>query len=442
MSDAILPGLVDRGCAAGDAVREGAGDTAALAAHLVTDTLACMTIGRSHPTVRRLAEVQPMLRGGLDRLVAETTAAHVDELDVVHPRSGTVPGAVVVPPALRVGEACGVPSERFLGAVVAGVEVTAQAGLVLGGAQLYSQSWWPAAVAGRLGAAMAAAYILGLDPPQVRNALSLAATSVGGLLSEDVFGDAHYVLLGDATACGVQAAYRAAAGLRGSSTLLDGPARRAFAGVQPLAGSEGPEVHGAMPKEFPCATPLQAVIHALRTLGGAALMERASTIEVALPAAMFAFVSADRVVDGPPEAAASLAYVVGAVARRREHDVDFFRAADPESLADCELTLRPSEREGLVNVVVTTVDGERHSCRQPLRGTDRYEQVLDRKLDAAFGPENGWTSLPGEVASGLSPRSLGLRLQQLQELEGRDGKEQQRDHRPTLAPRRRRSPNC
>src|SRR5699024_112392 len=123
-----------------------------------------------------------------------------DELDPVHPSSGTVPGAVAVPAALHVGTAAGASGNGFLGAVAAGYEIAVAASLRLGGAQLYRQSWWPAAVAGRLGSAMAAAYALGLSRDQTVEALALATSSAGGLLSEDIFADGHYVLLGDAAA--------------------------------------------------------------------------------------------------------------------------------------------------------------------------------------------------------------------------------------------------
>ncbi|MCG8154491.1 hypothetical protein GUY44_28745, partial [Pimelobacter simplex] len=277
------------------------------------------------------------------------------------------------------------------------------------GPRLYASSWWPGAVAGRLGAAMTASCLLGLNEERTRQALALAATSVGGLLTEDVFADGHYVLLGDAAAAGLQAAVRAAAGLRASATLLDGPARRAFAAEGPGLADGPPRIGEGMHKEFPCSTPLQAVIRGLLAVAeraGRATIGTASAVEVALPAAMVAYLSTDRVVDGPPEAAASLAYSVGAVARGREREVGHFRAADPATAFAGALTLVPVTTSDAVELAVTTAAGDLVRHREPLRLAADPAELVTRKLGVLLADAPRWSALPDELVAGLGARAL------------------------------------
>lgn len=424
MPGSTLEALARRGTATAAAASAGEPDVVRAAALLGADTLACLVVGAGHPTVRRLLDSQEAVtadgawatlavpgerRSSTDALVVDATAAHVDELDAVHPGSGTVPGAVVVPLAVHLGARSAASGSDLLAAIAAGYEVTAAAADLLGGPRLYRASWWPGAVAGRLGAAMTASCLLGLDAERTVQALALAAASAGGLLSEDVFADGHYVLLGDVAAVGLRAAVRAAAGLRASPTLLDGPARRAF-GV-PADGSveDGPRIVEGMHKEFPCSTPLQAVIHGLTGLAersGRPMVGAASAIEVTLPAAMTAYISTDRVVDGPPEAAASLAYSVGAVARGRERDVRYFRAADPATAFAGELRLVPDPSADAVGLVVTSAGGDVVRHREPLRHSADPAEVVTRKLAGLFGSDPRWTGLPEQLVDGLGPRAL------------------------------------
>lgn len=435
MAGSTLVTLARRGTAVAALTRAGEEGVARAAALLSVDTLACLVVGAGHPAVGRLLDAQDPLppghgwtplaapdarRSRADALVADVTAAHADELDAVHPGSGTVPGAVVVPLGVHLGAQVDASGPDLLAAVAAGYEVTALAAGVLGGPRLYASSWWPGAVAGRLGATMTASCLLGLDEERTRQALSLAASSLGGLLTEDVFADGHYVLLGDAAAAGLQAAVRAAAGLRASATLLDGPARRAFAVApgEPVAGrAEGvPRIVEGMPKEFPCSTPLQAVIRGLLAVvaqGDRATIGTASAIEVTLPAAMVAYLSTDRVVDGPPEAAASLAYSVGAVARGCERQVRHFRAADPTTAFGGTLALVPSATSDVVELVVTTADGALLRHREPLRLSLDPAELVARKLGVLLADAPAWTALADELVAGLGPRALAGRMRDL-----------------------------
>src|SRR5690606_28426818 len=116
MTGSRLASLARRGTNVAALVRAGEGSAARAAALLSVDTLACLVVGADHPTVGRLLDSQDRVpadgdwaplaapgahRSRTDALVVDVTAAHVDELDAVHPASGTVPGAVVVPLAVQ-----------------------------------------------------------------------------------------------------------------------------------------------------------------------------------------------------------------------------------------------------------------------------------------------------------------------------------------------------
>lgn len=418
MTTSTLGTLARRGSAVGDAVRAGSSDLRHAAALLAADTLACMVIGGKHRTVQRLLisqdtvfgpeaqfplAVTAAVRHFADALAVDVTAAHVDEFDAVHPISGTVPGAVVVPLALRLGARMDLSGPEFLAAIAAGYEVTAAAALAIGGSQLYQRSWWPGSVAGRLGAAMTAARILGLDHERTRQALSLAAVSVGGLLTQDIFADGHYAGLGDAAALGAAAARRAAAGMRASATLFDGPAGRAFR-LEPAVVDRTPLILSGLHKEFPCATPLQAVIRGLGVAGGAAAIRTSSAVEIAVPAGMLAYLSAERIVDGPPEAAASIAYAVGAVLDGRERDVTYFRDADQATTFPGRLSLTAGDDQEAVEIRLVCGDGPPLCHRELLRPDDRattdQDHIVTRKLESHFGTG----SLPMDLLAGLTPR--------------------------------------
>jgi len=110
----------------------------------------------------------------------------------------------------------------LLKAFVCGFEIAATLGGGGIGVRLNESGWHSTAVLGRIAAATAAAYILGLDGPATESALGLAATQAGGLTAS--FGTmAKPFHAGKAAMDGIIAAQLAAAGLQGSTLLLDTP---------------------------------------------------------------------------------------------------------------------------------------------------------------------------------------------------------------------------
>ena len=304
------------------APRAAGGQARRLAALHVLDTMGCVVSGATHPMAAPLAGVYgTALR---DRVLRWSAQAHLDEFDALHAGAAVVPAAVVVPAALLVAEREGRSGAAVVDAVIAGYEAVVEAGLRFGGSALYASGWWPTAVFGSLGAAAASAILLGLDEERTASALALASNGLGGLLSADSFGEAHYLLPGRAAADGVEAAYLARAGATGSRTLLDRPAALAL-GRPP--GPPSPTGRGHLEdcgfKPYPCARPLHAAIDALLAMD----TEDAAHIEVALPSGLLSFVNADREVPGPAEASAGAAFAVAAALSGNPQDMATFRRA-------------------------------------------------------------------------------------------------------------------
>ena len=310
----------------------------------VADAVGCVLRGADHPMVRRAAAgVMPSepYRGpfpcladrswlSLDQAVlVDSLACHVDEFDSIHPASATVPAAVVVPTALVLSGWLGASGPRLLDAVQCGYDVLTSVAARFGGPSLYRRSWWPTSSFGALGAAAAAGVLLDLDDEALANAFGIAASGVGGLLSSDRLGEGHYLGAAQAAVWGVQAAFRARAGMEASATLLDGPASRAFDGLgDPSAAPVGGAVQACVTKWFPCARPLHGMVEGLLQLRGTGLDLRSLTaVQVALHPDALRFVTAETSVPGPTEAAASAMFVLSATAQGRESDPSLFREA-------------------------------------------------------------------------------------------------------------------
>ncbi|GAA3232918.1 hypothetical protein GCM10017691_28040 [Pseudonocardia petroleophila] len=323
------------------------------AARHVLDTAGCTVSGSAHPLAARWV---PLLTGAPDGIRAigargpwpletaveiDATLAHVDEFDPLHGPAGVAPGAVVVPAALHVGRTLDAGGEQVLRAVVAGYEAVVEASLRYGGPALYAAGWWPTALFGALGSAAVTAHLLGLDEPRTTAALALAAAQLGGLLSADDLGDAHYLLCGRAAAHGVRSARAAAAGLTGSASLLDAPAAAAL-GRPPEPASPDGAAHltGTAIKSWPCARPLHTVLAALEELAADGVVAGSGeAVRIALPRAALRFVTADRAPGGPAEAAASAAVAVAGALAGRAREPGWYR--DPQGAADVVLGTDP-----------------------------------------------------------------------------------------------------
>lgn len=147
-------------------------------------------------------------------------AIHVEDYDDTHVASMIHPGASVVPAALAVAELQGASGRELLEAVIVGVETAVRAGLGVG-AEAFDRGWHPTGTMGHLGAATAAARLLGLDADRMAAAIGIAVVQAAGFQS--ALGSMTKALHpGKAAADGVEAGLLAGLGFSGPSTALEG----------------------------------------------------------------------------------------------------------------------------------------------------------------------------------------------------------------------------
>ena len=120
--------------------------------------------------------------GGADPSVAALvngTAAHTLELDDIFAPGLFHPGAPIIAAALAAADCTGASGREFGQAVIAGFEVGGRVAVDLG--PRHYQHWHTTGTAGAIGAAVAAAHLLGLTECGTMHAIALAATMAGGL---------------------------------------------------------------------------------------------------------------------------------------------------------------------------------------------------------------------------------------------------------------------
>jgi len=180
-----------------DSASLGAGDRTEVIHH-VTDTLAACVAGAAQPIVQAVARV-----GGASRLAVTegvpvigtawrcepldaayllAAAAHALEMDDGNREGSIHPGTTVIPAALAVGYASGARFSDLLAATVAGYEVAVSIAEILH-PHASRRGFQTTPVAGTMGAAAAAARLLGLDADGMENALGIAASASSGIFA-------------------------------------------------------------------------------------------------------------------------------------------------------------------------------------------------------------------------------------------------------------------
>lgn len=167
---------------------------------------------------------------------APTTPLHAALLTGIAAGDGSAIATPVVAAAFAVGESVDAAGATVLDAIVAGSEIAARVASALGAGH-GERGWDPRGTCGRLGAAIAAARVLGLQRDAMRNAFGVAATAAGGL--QHARGTMTAALLaGAAAADGVEAALLARAEFTGAPLALEG--RRGLAAL--MSSSFDPRV--------------------------------------------------------------------------------------------------------------------------------------------------------------------------------------------------------
>jgi 2-methylcitrate dehydratase PrpD len=223
------------------------------------DWLGCAAGGLGEPAARAAARAGS---GLLERVTWAGTAGHVLDYDDTYSPGLVHASAPVAPVALLLGAELGRDAGAVLEAHAAGFEATAALARA-GHPALYERGWHPTAVCGGVGAAVAAARLLGLTPDQTDTAKAVALLRAGGLRS--AFGsDAKALQVGMAAAAGLHAALLAQNGARAPL----GDVRTGPAGFEAVFGVSWPQP-GAAPaigenwiKAYPCCLATHSTIEA------------------------------------------------------------------------------------------------------------------------------------------------------------------------------------
>ena len=206
------------------------------AAAVLLDWLGAAIAGASSQSSALTRQLEPLLGGAREASLVgcaqrasvslaalhNGTSASVHEIDDVHLVCSIHPGAVVISAALAVAEATQCGARELLDGIIAGYEVMARVGWMLG-ASHYHQ-WHTTSTAGCFGAAAAAGVVWGLDPERLRAALGLAGAQAGGVwegINQDAVMVKHFHG-GRAAAAGILAAYLARTGYPGAARVLEG----------------------------------------------------------------------------------------------------------------------------------------------------------------------------------------------------------------------------
>jgi 2-methylcitrate dehydratase PrpD len=339
------------------------------------DWLACAARGAREPAA---IAARGAADGLLERVAFAGAAGHVLDFDdtylpgLAHLSAPTAPAALVLAASLdrSIGDA--------LDAYAAGFEAMGALAAANHPA-LYDRGWHPTAVCGSLGAAVAAARLLGLDAERERSARALALLGAGGMRAG--FGsDGKALVVGMAAAAGVQAARLAGAGARAPlERVTDGPAGLGetfgAAYAEPEAEAEPAVAHNWI-KAYPCC---------LQTHGAIAAAERAREDGAAASASMELLVHPVSCRAAPYEDAAtplqakfSIPYTAAFTLLHGPPAVDAFAAVEPAARAFARERVRVTTDPRLAeSEAVLRVDG-----REAVRVTAALGSP-ERPMDAA-----------------------------------------------------------
>ena len=210
-------------------------DARAVARDAFQDTVGVMLAGVVEPAARivqKVARVEAapgsagiygtnQKTGASWAALANGTAAHALDFDDMCWITMAHPSAPLVAAALSAAESSGASGRVALDAYVAGFEVEAVLGRALNPSH-YDHGWHATSTIGTIGAAAAAARVLGLDTDAIGRALSIAASEASGL--KENFGTMVKPLhAGLAARNGVLAALLAREGFTASDRAIDGP---------------------------------------------------------------------------------------------------------------------------------------------------------------------------------------------------------------------------
>src|SRR6476661_4743642 len=119
--------------------------------------------------------------GAADAAFVNAVAAHALDFDDMCFVSMAHPSCALVPAALASAEMSTASGQVLVDGYVAGFEIECRLGTVMNPRHYHSRGWHCTSSIGTVGAAAAAARLLGLDPGAAGHALSIAASEASGL---------------------------------------------------------------------------------------------------------------------------------------------------------------------------------------------------------------------------------------------------------------------
>ena len=205
------------------------------AATALKDTCGVMLAGAVEPAARMVQSMAADEGIGDCRIVgtpfktspelaalANGVAAHSLDYDDMCFVSLAHPSCALVPAILAAGELVHAKPTALLDAYVVGFELECRLGNVMNPRHYHQRGWHCTASIGTVGAAAAAARVLGLDAHTVQHALGIAASSACGL-KENMGSMVKPLHAGMAARNGVMAARLAQRGFTSSPHAIDGP---------------------------------------------------------------------------------------------------------------------------------------------------------------------------------------------------------------------------
>lgn len=207
------------------------------AKYLLLDGVGCALVGAQLPVsrigVEGLTALDPSgpsaLIGWGERTTSPQSAAMLNssfiqgfELDDFHPAAPLHSNSLIVPAMLAAASQLGpVSGERFLLGTILGYETGPRVGLALGGLDMLSRGWHSGVVFGPLAAAAAVGSLYGLDAAKFEDALGIAATQSGGLMSAQFESMVKRMQHGFASRDGLVGAVLAASGYVGIKRVFE-----------------------------------------------------------------------------------------------------------------------------------------------------------------------------------------------------------------------------
>jgi 2-methylcitrate dehydratase PrpD len=197
---------------------------------IVRSTLLHALAGAKSAAVEMAASIAPppaRMRARSIGRPAETTPLYAAFLTALAAGENATLATPVVAAAFALGESLDAPGATVLDAIVAGTEIAVRVERALGAAHS-ERGWDTRGTCGRLGAAIAAARVLGLQRDAMRDAFGIAATAASGL--KEAHGTmTEAFIVAAAAADGVEAALLARAEFTGAPLALEG--RRGLAAL-------------------------------------------------------------------------------------------------------------------------------------------------------------------------------------------------------------------